>query len=102
IVHGTIAAPQVYNSYMVRIANNSRESVNLVTVNPAMPRPFNSASYVLGRVKGAPDQEAFGGKTTTYWYNVWQSQGPPSRLAGGGHPARQSAPRLPRPRGPAG
>lgn len=74
IVHGTIAAPQVYNSYMVRITNNSRESVNLVTVNPAMPHPFNSASYVLGRVKGAPDQEAFGGKTTTYWYNVWQSQ----------------------------
>jgi hypothetical protein len=74
IVHGTVAAPQVYNSYMVKITNNSRESENLVTVNPAMPHPFNSASYVLGRVKGSPYLGAFGTKSNTHWYNVWQSQ----------------------------
>jgi|HubBroStandDraft_3_1064219.scaffolds.fasta_scaffold23826_2 hypothetical protein len=74
IVHGTVAAPQVYNSYMVGIANNSHVSENLVTVNPAMPHPFNSASYVLGRVKGSPYLGAFGTRTTTNWYNVWQSQ----------------------------
>lgn len=75
IVHGTIAAPQVYNSNMVRTVNNSHESVNLVTVDPKMPHPFNSASYVLGRVKGSPYVAAFGaGTKNTYWYNVWQSQ----------------------------
>jgi hypothetical protein len=74
IVANTTAAPQVYNSYMVRIANNSHESVNLVTVNPAMPRPFNSASYVTGRIKRSPYVGAFGAARNTYWYNVWQSQ----------------------------
>jgi hypothetical protein len=74
IVRGTVPAPQVYNSYMVRIANNSHEPQNLVTVNPAMPHPFNSASYVLGRVKGHPYQGLFGAKTVSHWYNVWQSQ----------------------------
>jgi hypothetical protein len=74
IVHGTFAAPQVYNSYMVGITNNSRESVNLVTVNPAMPHPFNSASYVTGRIKGSPYEGVFGARVVSHWYNVWQSQ----------------------------
>lgn len=74
IVHGTLAAPQVYNSYMVRITNNSHQGENLVTVNPAMPHPFNSASYVLGKIKGHPYQEPFASKQEVNWYNVWQSQ----------------------------
>jgi hypothetical protein len=74
IVHGTFAAPQVYNSYMVGITNASRQSTNLVTVNPAMPAPFNSASYVTHRIKGSPYQGVFGARVVSYWYNVWQSQ----------------------------
>jgi hypothetical protein len=74
IVHGTLAAPQVYNSYMVRITNNSHQGENLVTVNPAMPHPFNSASYVTGKIKGFPYSEPFASKKEVNWYNVWQSQ----------------------------
>jgi hypothetical protein len=74
IVHNTFAAPQVYNSYMVGITNGSHESTNLVTVNPAMPHPFNSASYVTGRIKGSPYEGVFGARVVSYWYNVWQSQ----------------------------
>jgi hypothetical protein len=74
IVKGTFPAPQVYNSYMVGIVNKSHESNQLITVDPAMPPPYNKANYVLGKIHSSPYCANFGDQPQTCWYNVWQSQ----------------------------
>jgi hypothetical protein len=66
--------PQVYNSYMVGIANNDPLGYNLVTYNPSAGSPFNSESYTVGQVHGGPYFNTFGSSSSWYWVNKWQSQ----------------------------
>ncbi len=74
IVGTTQPAPQVYNSYMVKIVNASRKVDNLVTWTTTAGYPFNSGSYTTGRIKGAPYVESFGTRKKWDWSNQWQSQ----------------------------
>jgi hypothetical protein len=74
IVGPTVAAPQVYNSYMVGITNRSKQPDNLVTWTKTVPAPFNDWKYVVGRVKGRPYENKFGTAHDWSWSNQWQGQ----------------------------
>jgi hypothetical protein len=74
IVAPTDAAPQIYNSYMVKIANRAKEGNTLVTWTATAQHPFNSWKYTVGKIKGAPYEGSFGSKKKWKWSNQWQSQ----------------------------
>lgn len=71
IVGGSIAAPQIYNSYMVAIANTSGKVFQLVTSNANAQYPFNSAAYADGQINGAPYYQQFGTSYNFQWDNRW-------------------------------
>ena len=74
IVAPVIAAPQVYNSFMVRIVNNAHRPSNLVTWTRTMPAPFNTRAGASGKIKGKPWSNSFGTGKTRRWSNRWRSQ----------------------------
>lgn len=76
IIANTVAAPQVYNSYMVGIVNRSSPllGLNLVTWTKTAGFPFNRESYVTGQIHGAPYKNSFGTRNNWKWSNQWQSQ----------------------------
>ena len=74
IVAPVIAAPQVYNSFMVGIVNNSHQPSNLVTWTKTMPAPFNTRAGASGKIKGKPYSNSFGTGKTLRWSNRWRSQ----------------------------
>jgi len=74
IVAPVIAAPQVYNSFMVGIVNNSHQPSNLVTWTKTMPAPFNTRAGASGKIKGLPWSKSFGTGKTRRWSNRWRSQ----------------------------
>jgi hypothetical protein len=74
IVGATEAAPQVYNSFMVKIVNNSHQITNLVTWTRTMPAPFNTRGGASGKIKGKPYSKPFGTGKTRNWSNRWRSQ----------------------------
>src|SRR5262249_34381173 len=77
IIANTVAAPQVYNSFMVGIVNRSRplDGLNLVTWTKTAGFPFNRESYVTGRIHGAPYKNSFGTRNNWKWANQGQSRG---------------------------
>ena len=74
IVGATEAAPQVYNSFMVKIVNNSHQITNLVTWTKTIPAPFNTRTGASGKIKGKPYSQPFGTGKTRNWSNRWRSQ----------------------------
>jgi hypothetical protein len=74
IVGSTIPAPQIYNSYMVKIANRAKDLNNMVTWTATAQHPFNRWKYTARQVKGKPYQNSFGSKKKWKWSNQWQSQ----------------------------
>jgi len=74
IVAPVIAAPQVYNSFMVGIVNNSHQPSNLVTWTTTMPAPFNTRAGASGKIKGLAWSNSFGTGKTRRWSDRWRSQ----------------------------
>ena len=65
------SCPQIYNSYMVGIANNSGSYGMMVTWNGNAQYPFNSETYADGQINGWPYNQQFGTNYNFQWDNHW-------------------------------
>lgn len=69
LLTNSFPAPQVYNSVMAGYVAAAASSENLVTWNPNEAAPYNSESFVLGDVSGAPYSAYNSNGALCYWEN---------------------------------